>query len=146
MGRMTEGFKITVDIDGVVTPLFDEVEVTPPGFDNGEPIDIMHQRVVGNLVIKAPRSTIEIDDGQFTAAYDPAAIAQIRAVAGVNKEITYTYPNGYTILFCGYVRSFKPTGGMSRGNRPLATIVMVTTNIDPTTGAYTPPVETPPTP
>jgi hypothetical protein len=106
--RIDEGFSITVDINGLTTPLFWEVEV---------------------------------DDGSFTAGYDPAAIPQLRAIMGVNKKWTIHYPDTFSIDYFGWLETFRPTGAMSRGNRPLAQITFTVSNIDPATGLEAGPVD-----
>jgi hypothetical protein len=138
--RIDEGFSITVDINGLTTPLFWEVEVTPPGMTMGGHIDISGQRNT-RYVTKAPRALIEIDDGSFTAGYDPAAIPQLRAIMGVNKKWTIHYPDTFSIDYFGWLETFRPTGAMSRGNRPLAQITFTVSNIDPATGLEAGPVD-----
>jgi hypothetical protein len=140
MALVHEGFSIVVNIDGVVTPLFKEVEVTPPGWNLGGAINIAGQRNT-RYVTKAPQGLIEIDQAQFTCGIDPGAIAQLEAIAGVNKVMTFVWPDGYEIDICGWVEAARPTGGMSRGNRPLWNVIIEVSNIDPTTGNEQGPVE-----
>jgi hypothetical protein len=61
----------------------------------------------------------------FTAAYDPAVYPQILALCNVLTVITYHFPNGTTLAFWGWLRTFEPDG-MSEGEQPEATV-----NIEP---------------
>lgn len=140
--RIDEGFSIIITLGGIVAPLFWEVEVTPPGEDGGDPIDTSHQRSVV-YVTKAPQTLVEVDDMTVAVTLDPAAVPQVRAKINVPSTCILTWPDTYEIEYEGFVRSFRPNGAFSRGNRPLYNLVWVTSNIDSTDGSVKGPVETP---
>lgn len=109
----------------------------PPGVDGGDAID---QTTMHNTAwrTKAARSLKELTDAQFTAAYDPAVYDQILSLINVEQSITAKFPNGDTLDFYGYLKSFIPAE-LQEGTQPEATCTIICTNADPTTGAETAP-------
>lgn len=105
-----------------------EKQVTPPAFDNGDKVDTSTQH---NSVFttSAPSSLIEVGDSQFTCGYDPVAYNQIKAICGVRTVVTVRFPDGSTLCFYGYLKSFTP-GPLAEGQPVEATVVVVCTNWD----------------
>ncbi|GIW60121.1 MAG: hypothetical protein KatS3mg087_1187 [Patescibacteria group bacterium] len=137
--RLSDGFstKIAFAADPDVT--FWEISVTPPGWDGGDKID---DTTMFNTAYRtfAPRKLIEGTDISAVVAYDPKVINEILALINVNGWITVHFPNGDTLDFVGYLKSFVPSE-LSEGERPTADITIVVTNrLD--TGVETAPVFT----
>ena len=117
-----------------------EVEVTPPGIDGGDAIDIttMHNAI---WMTKAAQSLAEMTDISMRVGYDPDCYDEIIAIINVQGSVTIHFPDGSTLAFYGYLKSFKP-GALSKGKYPDAEIVIVITNYDPTAHVEAGPVMT----
>ena len=118
-----------------------EKEVTAPGLDNGDKVDIttMHNTVYKTFAASA---LAEVTDSSFTAAYDPgtlAALVTLITAAPVNQLISYHFPDGSSWDVYGFLKSFTPES-LSNGSQPQASVTIVNTNLN----IATPPVETPP--
>lgn len=124
--RLKDGFstRIAFALDPDIS--FWEVDVTPPGLDGGDAIDYttMHNTTYRTM---APRQLKTLTDAASTAAYDPAVFTQILAIVNVNGWITIHYPDGSTLDFVGYLRTFEP-GACAEGEQPTATINITPTN------------------
>ena len=83
---------------------------------------------------KAAQALAEATDVTFEAAYDPAVYDQIIAILNTNGDITVHFPDGSTLDFFGYLRSFEPSDNQN-GEQPTATVTIVVTNIDDSDGA-----------
>jgi hypothetical protein len=120
-----------------------EMMVTPPGIEGGESVP---QTTMWNAQwhTKAPRALKELTDGTFSVGYDPEVYNQIMALINNPGGITVHWPNGATLSFWGYLRSFIPDQ-MEEGNKPTATCTFVATNYDPTNKVEAGPVMTDPT-
>jgi len=135
--RLDDGFSTKIAFAADADVSFWEKTVTPPGIDGGDPIDITNMFNSATRT-KAARSLYEVTDASATVAYDPVVIDQILALVNVNGSITVHFPNGDTLDFFGYLRSFTPQENQE-GEEPLADIVIVATNVDSSTGAETAP-------
>jgi len=125
---LKDGFGISVSFGTStdVNLVIDPVSVNPPGIDGGDAIDTTtHSNSVYRT--KTPRSLKEITDGSFRAAYDPDGWDDILAAINVNQAITFTYPDGASVVFYGYLRSFEP-GDFVEGEQPEGEGVIVVTN------------------
>jgi len=116
-----------------------EKAVTPPGIDGGDAVETstMHNTTYRT---KAARQLKELTDASFTAAYDPAVYDQIVALINVEGWITIHFPDGSTLDFMGYLKSFAP-GEIVEGSQPEAECEIVCTN-ENSTGAETGPTYT----
>jgi len=105
-----------------------EKATTPPGMDNGDPIDVstFHNTTYRT---KWPRVLTEVSNGQFTCGYDPDVIDQIIAIIGNNQTITVTFNDESTLAFWGYLKSFAPQEHTD-GAMPEAQVEFVVTNLD----------------
>ena len=126
---LEDGFstKITIAADADID--FWEKSVTPPGVEGGDAIETttMHSTTWRTFRARALKTATEVT---ATVAYDPVAYDQIVAV--VNNDdttITIHFPNGDTIAFYGYLRSFIPNE-MTEGAQPEAVITIVPTQWD----------------
>lgn len=119
--------KIAITADPDIS--FWEVDVTPPGIDGGEPIDVttMHNTSVRT---RAPRALKDFTEGQTTVGYDPNIFNNALAVVNVETTITVHFPDGSTLAFFGYLRTFTPAGMSGDGTFPTATVVFTPTNRD----------------
>jgi hypothetical protein len=138
--KLEDGFstKITVALDTDIS--FWEKSVKPCGFDGGDAIETTTMHNV-KLRTMAPRQLKTLTQMTCTAAYDPDVFNQIYEIINRKTTITVRFPDGSTLAFFGYVKSFEPND-MSEGNFPEATVTIVPTNVDPTTGAEADPVLT----
>lgn len=135
---MDEGYPTFITLSNIPTIPLREIEVTPIGTDNGEPINITTQWNAAK-VTKSPRALNTDDDISVKVGYATQAIPLIRAQVGKKQTITLTHPDGSTDAVFGYVRSFKPDG-YKVGDMPVATVVIVVMNWDWTAHAEQPPV------
>jgi hypothetical protein len=119
---------------------FWEVEVTPPGIDGGDPVDTTTM-LNETWRTRAPRALYTLTNAQLTAAYDPEIYTNILALINVETAITVHFPDGSTVAFYGFLQTFTPAA-LVEGTQPRATIVIVPTNQDPTSGAEEAPVVT----
>ena len=105
-----------------------EKTTTPPPLEGGDPIDQTTQHNV-DYMTKFPQQLIDVGEATFTAAYDPASYTQALALINVQTVVTYTFYDGSTLCFYGYLKTFAP-GTQQRGTQPEATITVVCTNWD----------------
>ena len=105
-----------------------EKATTPPGKENGDPIDLTTFHNVARRT-KWPRVLIEDTDSAMTCAYDPEVEADLEAQVGLNQEITVTWNDGSTKAYWGYMKSFNPQE-VSNGEQPEASCEFVVTNLD----------------
>jgi hypothetical protein len=78
----------------------------------------------------APRQLATLTEITITAAYDPILYTEILALINQEDTFTITFPDGSTVAFYGYIRSFDPQDCVE-GTQPEATIVIQPTNWDP---------------
>ena len=109
-----------------------EKTVKPPGLDGGDPIDTTTM-LNDNLRTFASRSLKTMTPMTTTMAYDPKVFSQLLTLINVETTITVRFPNGDTLAFYGYLRSFEPNE-ISEGEQPTASVTIQPTNQDPTTG------------
>ena len=128
--------KITLAADSNVE--FWEKDVQPPAVDGGDAIDIttMHNTLWRT---KNARTLVNLGDVQSTVAYDPVCYTSVVALVNVHTTITVTFPDGSTLAFFGYLRSFTPNAH-AEGAQPEATVVIVPTNYDHTNHVEAAPV------
>jgi len=120
-----DGFPTTITLTGAGTTFWED-ETQPPGIDGGEPIDITNMRNV-TVRTKAPQHLYDVTPVQINAAYDPTAYDTIMAQVNVNQSIVTNMPDGATITWWGYLKSFVPQAHR-KGEQPKAAITLVPTN------------------
>ena len=126
--KMDDGHstKVTIKADPDIS--FWEKIVQPPGLDGGDatPTTTMFNTTWRTF---SPKKLITMTECNFRAAYDPVAYNQI--VAAINDEttISVTFPDGSTLAFYGYLRSFTPQE-LVEGAQPEAQVVIQPTNQD----------------
>lgn len=120
------------------------VEVSPPGLEGGEPIDQTNMHNV-DWRTKIARSLIDTEEMSLVVHYDPVAYNQCKAILNkwrtANSVVTIQFPDGSTLDFWGYMRSFKPQN-LQEGQKPTANVVLVPTNWDPVNNVEAGPVMT----
>lgn len=106
-----------------------EKTVKPPGIDGGDAIETttMHNSTWRTMSSRALRTLTE---STFTAAYDPKVYDQIVALINAEGSITCHFPDGSTLTFYGYLKTFE-VNDHSEGEQPEATCTIVPTNYDP---------------
>lgn len=127
--KLDDGYRTTICPAADPDISFWEKAVTPPGIDGGDEIDTttMHN---SDWRSRASRALKTLTEASVTAAYDPNLYTSILAL--INLETTYTvhFPDGSTLAFYGFLKSFMP-GENVEGEQPEAEILIVPTNFDP---------------
>jgi len=125
--KISDGFSTKIAFDRDPNVSFWEKEVTPPGFDGGDAIDdtTMHNTTYRTF---ASRSLTTLTESSITVMYDPDVYNNILDNL-LNQEgsITVTFPDGSTMDFYGYLRTFVP-GPLVEGEPPEAEITIQPTN------------------
>lgn len=107
-----------------------EVEVTPPGLDGGDEINIttMHNVRWRTMI---SRALITLTPASVVCAYDPDAYNAILDFL-LNQEgsITCQFPDGSDLDFFGFLKRFTPNSH-KEGEMPTAAAEIVPTNYDP---------------
>jgi len=103
-----------------------ERSVQPPGIDGGDTIDIttMHNAAWRT---SSPRALLSLTPISITVGYDPKVYDQIIALINVNGWITIHFPDGSTLDFIGFLKSFAPNE-LAEGSMPEASCEIVPTN------------------
>lgn len=103
-----------------------EKEVTPPGADGGGPNDTTTMRNI-QWRTRSPKKLITLTESTGTCAYDPKVYTDIMNQLNKNQQITVTFPNGATLVFWGWLNSFRPNANRE-GEQPTATYEVVPSN------------------
>lgn len=122
-----DGFSTTISLaQGAVK--MKVISLTPPGIESGDRIP---QTTMDNTAWRtfAPPSLKEMTEGSMTVAYDIEAYNDAVSQVGVNQAITITFPDGSTLVFWGYLRTFQPSE-LSENERPTATVTLTPTNLN----------------
>ena len=130
---------ITIGLDTDID--FWEKSVQPPSMDGGDSIDVTTQH---NTTYRTRASSALVDLGEtsHTVGNDPKIYDQILSVINTATTITVTFPDGSTLAYYGYLRTFEPSE-LSEGEFPEASVTITPTNRD-STGAEESPVYTAP--
>jgi hypothetical protein len=109
-----------------------EQTVTPPGVDGGDKIDVSN---MWNTEYRTynPRTLKEMTDMEVSAQYDPIIWQSLLAAVNRRDTITVTFPEGTTLAFHGWVKSFEPEE-IQEGEVPMITVTICAANQD-TAGA-----------
>lgn len=135
-----DGYRTTICIASDTNIELWEVSVNPPALEGDEPVDTstMHNT---RYRTKAPRGLVTLNEFTFTANYDPIAYSSVASIINVATTITIRFPDGSTLCFYGFVRTFAPDA-LEEGTVPTATVTIVPTNMDPTNCVEAAPVYT----
>ena len=131
-------------------PIYEGAEPTAPdalvttynvtGVDGGDPIDTTTQHNTEWRTMAA-RTLKTLTQSQVSAAYDPNVYNNILSLINVETSVTVRFPDGSTLDFWGYLKSFEPQSA-NEGNMPMANVQIVPTNTDPSDGSEADPVLT----
>ncbi len=135
-----DGYQTLVALTADTNIEFFEVTVTPPGIEMDDPNDTTTMHNVDWRTM-SPRTLSKLTDTTITANYDPVVYNSILAIIGTVTVVTIHFPDGSSLCFYGFVKSFQP-GELSEGNKPTCTVMIVATNQDPLTCAEAGPVYT----
>ena len=138
--KLDDGYSTKIAFAADPDVSFWEKTVKPPGIDGGDAID---QTTMHNTAYRtsAARALKTLTDSSSTVAYDPAVYTQILALINVEGSITIHFPDGSTLAFYGFLKSFE-VNDHTEGEQPEATISIVPTNFDPTNKVEAAPVLT----
>ncbi len=129
--RLGDGYQTLVAFAADTNIEFWEKSVTPPGIDGGESIDTTTQHNT-TWRTKSPSRLKTLTEFSMTAFYDPVVYTSIVALINVRTTVTVHFPDGSSLAFYGYLKSFQPDA-LEEGTMPTATVTVVPTNQDPTT-------------
>lgn len=129
--RIDDGFSTTLSFSANPTLEFYEVEVQPPGWEGGEPIDTTTMRNT-TLETFSPQALMSLTPITVSAAYTSDIFhltTGVKSMINVNQQVTVTLPDGATVVFWGYVKNFSPPSHV-KGQRPLASLTIHPTNVN----------------
>lgn len=126
--KLKDGHSTKITFENDPDVCFWEKQVTPPGMDGGDAIEqtTMHSIRWREM---APRQLVTLTPMQTTVAYDPDVYNSVLALLNVEDVITVEFPDGSTLAFYGFLRTFSPAA-LVEGTQPEATIEIVPTNFD----------------
>lgn len=134
--KLEDGFRTLIAFAEAPDVCLFEKQVTPPGVDGGDAIDItdMHNEEWRTFASRALKS---LTSGSMTVHYDPDAYESILGLINVVGWISVHFPDGKILNFVGFLQTFAP-GALVEGNPPEATCSFTPTNY--LNGAEEPPV------
>lgn len=138
--RLDDGFKTLVSFANYPSVKFYEKEVTPPGLKGGGPNNTTTMRNTA-WETNAPKKLKSMAEGSMNAAYDPQVYQDIPSMINVNQLITYTFSDGSSVAFWGWLDEFVP-GTIKPGEQPTADVKIQPSNQNGS-GVETAPVYTP---
>lgn len=119
MAWVFDGFPTTTSIGGTDLK---EVAVTPPALDGGEAIDVTTMRNT-NYKTVVPRRVYQLGEMRITAAYTVQKFYNLLQQVNTIQDISFTYPDGHTVTFKGYIREVKPDA-LQEGQMPRLSITI----------------------
>lgn len=137
---LENGFSMQVAFSEIPDVSIWENEVTPPGVDGGDALDLMNMHVVEWRPM-APRTVKTLTPMSVKGWYDPNLYNQLTDVVNVKQSISLHYPDGSTLVFWGFVQKLD-FGSFTEGATPEVTATIIPTNRDPNTRSEEAPVLT----
>lgn len=138
--KLDDGFRTLVAFNANPDVSFWEKSVTPPGLDGGDAVDTTTMHNVRWRTM-SPRHLVSMTEFSVTAAYDPNLYNDILSLLNVETTVTVHFPDGSTLAFFGFLKAFEPDA-LTEGEQPEASVTVVPTNQDPTSGDEEDPVLT----
>jgi hypothetical protein len=138
--RLKNGFQIIVAFSQNPTVKLFETDVTPPGFEGGEPVNITTQYNV-KWETMAARALRTMTQGTFNAGYDPAVIDQIDDLINNEGSITVHFPGRLVLELLRVPQDVHP-GDPAAGHHATRACQFVVTNYDPVNNVEADPVYT----
>jgi len=143
LGRwLGDGFRTLINFAENPTVSLWEKSVQPPGLDGGDAVETTTMHNV-NYRTMSSRFLKTMTESSVMAAYDPQVYDQLVALINVETTITVHMPNGGSLAFFGFLRTFEPAEHVE-GTQPEATCTFTPTNVDPADGTEAAPVYTAP--
>jgi hypothetical protein len=140
-GIMLEtGQQTLITFSGMGTFYYWEVETGLMGIDGGDPINATtHRRTTwGRMAPRALKTGTPFD---IKVGYDPIILSTIPAQINVERTATEQFPDGTRYAFYCFIQKFVPDPApIDSTSIMTATMTIVPTNSDPTTGAEEGPV------
>lgn len=140
--KMPDGYKTIVTCSGNRNLSFWEIEVTPPGLDGGDPIEVTTMR---NFLWRqmAARSLQTLTAMSITAAWNTALYAELTVPLTpiLNNNMTWTilFRDLSSVSFYGVLNKFDPQS-LKEGDFPQVQLTVTPTNTDPGDGSEEGPV------
>jgi len=126
MPRIDDGFSTRITFSSNPSVKLYEKDVSPPGIDGGGEVDTTTMRNT-TWRTRNPKKLKSLSESSFTAAYDPTVYSQLVAMINVNQQITITFPDAKTLVFWGWLNSFKPAS-LKEGEQPTAECQIIPSN------------------
>jgi len=126
--KIDQGYRITITNSADTDVSLFEVEVTPGGLDNGDPIDTSTQ-FNNKYHTRRPRALMKADGAKIKAQLAAGTRKQVDLLIGVEATITETYPDGSTYCYYGYFKSVK-FDTFKEGEKPMCEVEVVETDWD----------------
>lgn len=117
-----------------------ETKVKPFGLQGDDPNDTTNMHNV-QWRTKSPKTLMSGTDVTVNCQVAAGTIVQMEAMINVPQTITEHYPNGATLCYYGFVKSYEP-GEFSEAV-PEGTVTIIPTNQDPVTCNEEGPLYTP---
>lgn len=126
--RIIDGHQTIVTLPAAPNIGLWEVEITPPGLDQGGPNDATTMRNTAWRTM-FPKHLATLTAMTFTAAYDPAVLSDFIAHRGVNQLVVIRFPDWSTWSFWGYLDKVIPER-IVEGAQPRVTVTIQPTNFN----------------
>lgn len=128
MSYLTDGFKTLITFSNNPAVEFREKDIQPPGMDAGGALDTTTMRN-NRLRTAQPKKLVTMTGMKGTCQWDSHAYVSVRAMLGVNQQITVTLPDGHGATIWGWLDKFTP-GTHKEGEFALADFEIVPSNQD----------------
>lgn len=129
MTLMKDGYQTLIEFSAADSGFYlrgEEQTLTPAGLDGGGPIDTTTMR---NSALRTmqPKQLITTTPASIDVLWDPALYADVYAMVNTNQQLTFTFPDGSTAIFWGFINTFSPQQ-IQEGQPALCTIGFQPTN------------------
>lgn len=128
MSYLNDGYQTLISFSANPTVHLKEKETTPPGIDGGDEVDTTTMRNT-TWRTRQPRNLKTLTESSIVVSYDPVCYNELNAMINVNQEITVTFPDGSSVVFWGWLRTFTPNSN-TEGDQPTANCGITPSNQD----------------